>query len=104
MENIVVYDFTNVFNWFFNQLLNIMRYCYTQMDSITISGVSFLDISVTIIILGAILPIVLTFANSGISLSRNYASSERYNALRRKESRIRSETNALIRSERKRGK
>jgi hypothetical protein len=80
MIDVVRYDFTDAFNWFLNQFLNIIRYCFDQLDAITISGVSLLDISVTILILGAILPIVFTFATSSVSASRNYSINEKRNS------------------------
>lgn len=51
--------------WFFNQIINIFTNIFNLLDRIKIANnISILDISITILIIGTILPIIITLVKS----------------------------------------
>lgn len=57
-------DITNFMTWFLNQVIRIFTYSYNTLDNITFMGTSLLKVSLTIVILGTLLPILLTIVNT----------------------------------------
>ena len=57
-------DITNFMTWFLNQVVRIFTYSYNTLDSITFMGTSLLRVSLTILILGTLIPILLTIVNT----------------------------------------
>lgn len=57
-------DITNFMTWFLNQVIRIFTYSYNTLDRITFMGTSLLKVSLTIVILGTLLPILLTIVNT----------------------------------------
>lgn len=53
-------DITNFFTWFMNQFINIISWMFGTLNQITINGVSLLMIMITIVIIGTIIPILMT--------------------------------------------
>lgn len=51
--------------WFFNQIINIFTNIFNLLDRIKIANnISILDISITILIIGTILPVIITLVKS----------------------------------------
>ena len=61
-------DITYFMEWFIEQIARIFTWAFNLLDSITFSGTSLLGILITITILGAILPVLLTLATSGVKI------------------------------------
>lgn len=57
-------DITNFMTWFLNQVIRIFTYSYNTLDRITFMGTSLLKVSLTIVILGTLLPVLLTIVNT----------------------------------------
>lgn len=53
-------DITEFFTWFMNQFINIISWALGTLNSITINGISLLMITITIVIIGTIIPILMT--------------------------------------------
>lgn len=53
-------DISTFMTWFLNQVINIFTYTYNTLNSITFMGTSLLKVILTITILGAMLPVLLT--------------------------------------------
>lgn len=53
-------DITNFMTWFINQVVNIFTFAYSTLNDITFMGTSLLKVILTIGILGALLPVILT--------------------------------------------
>lgn len=60
-------DITNFMEWFIGQVVNMFTSIYNTLDNITFMGTSLLKVSLTIMILGALLTTLLTIANSNIA-------------------------------------
>lgn len=56
-------DITEFFTWFMNQFINIMGWAFGTLNNITINGVSLLMIILTIVVIGTIIPILMTIPN-----------------------------------------
>lgn len=57
-------DITNFMTWFLNQVVNIFTYVFTTLNNITFMGTSLLKVILTITILGAMLPVLLTITQT----------------------------------------
>lgn len=57
-------DITSFMTWFISEVVKLFSGFFNILDSITFFGTSLLKLSLTILILSALLPIVLTIANS----------------------------------------
>lgn len=53
-------DITNFFTWFMNEFITIIGWVFGTLNSITINGVSLLMILITIVVIGTIIPILMT--------------------------------------------
>lgn len=53
-------DITNFMTWFIYQVVNIFTFVYSTLNDITFMGTSLLKVILTIGILGALLPVILT--------------------------------------------
>lgn len=53
-------DISTFMTWFLNQVVRIFTFTFTTLDSITFMGTSLLKVILTITILGALLPVLLT--------------------------------------------
>lgn len=53
-------DITVFMTWFLQQVLRIFTYTFNTLDSITFMGTSLLKVILTITVLGALLPVLLT--------------------------------------------
>lgn len=53
-------DITNFMTWFINQVVDIFTFVYSTLNDITFMGTSLLKVILTIGILGALLPVILT--------------------------------------------
>lgn len=57
-------------------VFNGLKFCFDTLDSISFRGISLLDFTIWVFVLGIILPIIVTLLNSGRSEVRSYAKSE----------------------------
>lgn len=57
-------DISNFINWFINQVINIFSWAFNLLDSITFNGTSLLKVIVTIIIIGVLIPVILTISQN----------------------------------------
>lgn len=57
-------DITNFMTWFITQVINMFKTIFTTLDDITFSGTSLLKIIITISILSALIPVLLTIVKS----------------------------------------
>lgn len=55
-----MHDIGTFMTWFLNQVYIIFTYTYNTLDSIQFGGISLLVLSLSILILGALIPIFLT--------------------------------------------
>lgn len=55
-------DISSFMTWFINQVINIFKFCFDILDSITFSGTSLLRVFLTILVLSVLIPVVLTIA------------------------------------------
>lgn len=53
-------DITDFFTWFMNQFITIVGWVFGTLNNITINGVSLLMILITIVVIGTIIPILMT--------------------------------------------
>lgn len=53
-------DISNFMSWFITQVVNIFKWFYNLLDSITFGGTSLLKVLVTIVILVPLISVVLT--------------------------------------------
>lgn len=53
-------DISNFLSWFITQVVNIFKWFYNLLDSITFGGTSLLKVLVTIVILVPLISVVLT--------------------------------------------
>ncbi len=57
-------DITYFINWFIEQVFKIFSKCFSILDSITFNGTSLLELSITIFILSALIPVILTIGQT----------------------------------------
>ena len=57
-------DITNFMTWFLDQVISIFKFVFNTMDSITFMGTSLLKVVLTIVIISALIPILLTIGKS----------------------------------------
>lgn len=53
-------DISGFFNQFFGYILTWFQWVYNTLDSITFNGISLLDYSISILLISAVLPLVIT--------------------------------------------
>lgn len=70
----LVTDITSFMDSFINLMYSGTVDCIGILDGITFHGISLLDFSLGILLIGCILPIIINFASSGVSSSRGFAS------------------------------
>lgn len=57
-------DITSFMTWFVSEVVKIFTSFFNILDGITFAGTSLLKVSITILILSALLPVVLTLSHS----------------------------------------
>ena len=57
-------DITNFMTWFLNQVVSIFTQVFNIMEDIEFMGTNLLQVCITIIIIGTIIPILITIGNS----------------------------------------
>lgn len=57
-------DITNFMTWFVEQVVSIFSKMFSILDSITFAGTSLLSVIITIIILGVLIPVILTISQN----------------------------------------
>lgn len=62
-------DITEFMSWFISQVVTLFTKIFSLLDSVTFSGTSLLKVTLTILILSALIPILLTIGKSGIAHS-----------------------------------
>lgn len=72
-------DITDFMSWFVSEVVDMFFELFSILDGITFAGTSLLKVILTLLILGALLPVILTFARS---LSSNLSKSERSDRVR----------------------
>ena len=55
-------DISSFMSWFINQVVNIFKFSFETLDSITFGGTSLLRVILTILVLSILIPVVLTIA------------------------------------------
>lgn len=65
------------FNGIANILINVFTNIFSTLQSITIGGISLLQIILTIMILSALIPLLFTIPNGAVVESKKYARNER---------------------------
>lgn len=63
-------DISNFMSWFITQVVNIFKWFYNLLDSITFGGTSLLKVLVTIVILVPLISVVLTI-NQNVNVIGN---------------------------------
>lgn len=63
-------DISNFMSWFITQVVNIFKWFYNLLNSITFGGTSLLKVLVTIVILVPLLSVVLTI-NQNVNVIGN---------------------------------
>lgn len=63
-------DISNFMSWFITQVVNIFKWFYNLLDSITFGGTSLLKILVSIVILVPLISVVLTI-NQNVNVIGN---------------------------------
>jgi len=59
-------DITDFITWLLNEIIKLFTNIFNILNNITFSGTSLLKVIITIGILGALIPIILTIAPSGM--------------------------------------
>lgn len=57
-------DISYFINWFIDQVINIFSWAFNLLDTITFNGTSLLKVIVTIIIIGVLIPVILTISQN----------------------------------------
>lgn len=57
-------DISDFISWFIGQVVDMFGETYSILDSITFAGTSLLKVLLTILILGSLLGVILTFSKS----------------------------------------
>lgn len=57
-------DISDFISWFIGQVVDMFGEIYSILDSITFAGTSLLKVLLTILILGSLLGVILTFSKS----------------------------------------
>ncbi len=65
-------DITNQFESVFDFIINGLQFCFNTLDSLTFKGISLLDFLIWILILGIMLPILVTLLSSGRGAAESY--------------------------------
>lgn len=65
------------FNGIANILINVFTNIFNTLESITIGGISLLQIILTIMILSALIPLLFTIPGGAVIESKNYARNEK---------------------------
>lgn len=63
-------DISNFMSWFITQVVNIFKWFYNLLNSITFGGTSLLKVLVTIVILVPLISVVLTI-NQNVNIIGN---------------------------------
>lgn len=63
-------DISNFMSWFITQVVNIFKWFFNLLDSITFGGTSLLKVLVTIVILVPLISVVLTI-NQNVNVIGN---------------------------------
>lgn len=82
-------DITEFMTWFINEIIKLFTGIFNLINNITFAGTSLLKVIITIGILGALIPIILTIAPSG-SFSRGESAGRDIKRAREKEQRSKS--------------
>ena len=78
-------DITNFMTWFVGQVIVIFTYTYNTLNSITFAGTSLLKVSIGILILGTLLPIIMTLPTTAVdSYSSSLKKSDKANKIKSK--------------------
>lgn len=68
---LICYDISTFMTWFLSQVLSIFTFVFSTLNSIEFMGTSLLKVLLTITIIGALLPVLLTVVNTqGIKAER----------------------------------
>ncbi len=65
-------DITSGFNQIFSLILQGLKFCFDTLDKIQFLGISLLDFCIIMLILGIVLPIVLTLLDGAKFTAREY--------------------------------
>lgn len=65
-------DISNGLESVLSLIFNGLKFCFDTLDSISFKGISLLDFTIWVFVLGIILPIVVTLLNAGRSVSEGY--------------------------------
>lgn len=71
-------DITNFMTWFLSEVVKIFTFVFSTLDNITFMGTSLLNVILTIVILSALLPILLTIARSSRVSRSGHVKGEKY--------------------------
>lgn len=63
-ERVIKMDITYFVSWFLTQVFDIFTKIFKTLDSITFLGTSLLRFSITLVILGVLIPVILTIGQS----------------------------------------
>lgn len=63
----MTHDITDFMTWFINQVITIITKAFNILDSIQFAGTSILRVLLVILFFSAVLPVILTIVNSGVS-------------------------------------
>ena len=85
MTKVAPRDVSGSFNQVFDWIFTWIKWCFDTLDSISFMGITLLDFSIWVFVLGIILPIIVTLLNSGRSSSERYYRSHRSEARRNSE-------------------
>lgn len=59
-------DISNFITWFINEIITMFTSLFNILNNITFANTSLLKVIITIGILGALIPVILTIAPSGM--------------------------------------
>lgn len=62
-------DITSFMSWFLDQFINLLKWFFDILDHITFFGISLLDFSIAVVIIGVIIPVLLTIASNSSVLA-----------------------------------
>ena len=62
-------DISNFMTWFINQVVSIFTWMFNILNSIEFWGTSLLKLIVTITIISAMIPVLLTIGQTGASIT-----------------------------------
>lgn len=61
------HDITNFMTWFINQVITIVSSTFSILDSIQFAGTSILRVLLVILFFSAVIPVIMTIANAGVT-------------------------------------